>query len=486
MALVIKNNTSATNTLNQLNKNTKAKSKKLAELSSGMRINSAADDASGLSISEKMRVQIRSLDQDNMNTENGNSMLKVAEGAVQSTVDILRTMKEKLLNAANDTNTEDDRETLQQEFNQLCDQIDENANVTYNGMMLMNGEHNNKVVEPGTYTTLVNTSFNEETTPDTSLLDLKDKNGVSLGIMSSDTVTVSYVKQGDTFIKSFPVYDEEAYNRGDRANGPALTLSDLLINGQAGDVAVSSGKETYDEITGDVLSQDLSFIGMDQYGNEVYTHDHKNAITYTATQPGIEGQISGLTISITDRYGEFRRTANTVLDNFQEVIRAQDSSPDNAIVFQTGTKANHAVKVGLTDMRCYALGLRDNDGGYLNIGGQKASSTGKYSNLSDEKFSTIANSQEQANAAINVVETALQKALDQLTEIGSTQSRLDYTSANVVTARDNTQASESVIRDADMAASMTEYTKMNVLEQASQSMLAQANQNSSSVLSLLQ
>ena len=133
-------------------------------------------------------------------------------------------------------------------------------------------------------------------------------------------------------------------------------------------------------------------------------------------------------------------------------------------------------------MRSYALGLRDKDGGYLNVGGQKKSSTGKYSG----DTSRIANSQQQANAAINVVETALQKALDQATQIGATQSRLGYTSANIMTARDNTQASESVIRDADMAASMTEYTKMNVLEQASQSMLAQANQNSSSVLSLLQ
>ncbi len=473
MALVIKNNTSATNTLNQLNKNTKAKSKKLAELSSGMRINSAADDASGLSISEKMRVQIRSLDQDNMNTENGNSMLKVAEGAVNNTIELLRTMKEKLINAANDTNTEQDRETIQREFDQMCDQIDYNAQQTYNGKMLLDGSHNNTVLDPGTYTTLVNTSFNSETTTKTTLLDLKDHNGTSLGILSSDRVTVSYVKQGITYVKDFPVVDEK---------GKKLKLEDLLVNGDKGDVEVSKGKVTYGK-WGKIQSQDFSYLGKDQYGNEVYTPDHANAIAYKATRPGIEGQISGLTISVTDRYGEFRRSANTVLDNFQEVIRAQNPSPDNAIVLQTGTRANRSVKIGLTDMRSYALGLKDNLGGYLNVGGQKKSATGEYS-LLDPK--TVATSQQAANAAINVVETALQKALDQATEIGSVESRLGYTSANIMTARDNTQASESVIRDADMAASMTEYTKMNVLEQASQSMLAQANQNSSSVLSLLQ
>ena len=91
--MVVKNNMSAINTLNTLNKNHSALSKSLAKVSSGMRINSAADDASGYAISERMRVQIRSLDQDNKNTQNGNAMMKVAEGAVSSTVEILKTLK---------------------------------------------------------------------------------------------------------------------------------------------------------------------------------------------------------------------------------------------------------------------------------------------------------------------------------------------------------------------------------------------------------
>ena len=98
-----------------------------------MKINSAGDDASGLSISERMAVQIRSLDQDNQNSQNGVSMLKTAEGAVSSTVDILRTLKEKAINAANDTNTDADRATMQKEFDQAIEQIDENAHQSYNG-----------------------------------------------------------------------------------------------------------------------------------------------------------------------------------------------------------------------------------------------------------------------------------------------------------------------------------------------------------------
>ena len=114
-------------------------------------------------------------------------------------------------------------------------------------------------------------------------------------------------------------------------------------------------------------------------------------------------------------------------------------------------------------MRAQALGLQGAKGNTLNVSTQK-----------------------NANAAINVLDNAIQKALDQQTTIGAIESRLDYTSTNLTTAAENVTASESTIRDADMAKEMTEYTKNNVLLQAAQSMLAQANQNSSSVLSLLQ
>ena len=133
------------------------------------------------------------------------------------------------------------------------------------------------------------------------------------------------------------------------------------------------------------------------------------------------------------------------------------------MVFQVGTKANQAIKVGLTDMRSTALGLKGSNGDTLSV-----------------------STQTKANAAINVLDNAIQKALDQQTTIGSVESRLSYTSSNLTTASENVQSSESTIRDADMAKEMTNYTKNNVLLQAAQSMLAQANQSSSSVLSLLQ
>ena len=133
MAMVVKNNMSAVNTLNTLNKNQSELSKSLQKVSSGMKINSAGDDASGMAISERMRVQVRALDQDDVNTNNGSALLRTAEGAVQSTIEILKTLKDKAINAANDTNTDEDRALIQKEVDRLIDQIDDNALTTYNG-----------------------------------------------------------------------------------------------------------------------------------------------------------------------------------------------------------------------------------------------------------------------------------------------------------------------------------------------------------------
>lgn len=432
MAMVVKNNMSAISTLNTLNKNSSALSKSLQKVSSGMKINGAADDASGYAISERMRVQIRGLDQANQNTQNGSSMMKVAEGAVSSTVDILKTLKEKVINAANDTNTDADRQTIQKELDQSIDQINDNANVTYNGKYLVDGSHNSKV--SATTTSMTNQSLNTGTAFASTFTQLTDRNGNSLNIQTSDTITLSYVKEGKTHTVT--------------ATG-ASTITNILAEGTAAN-DLNAGTAT-------------SVIGKDIAGDTVFTADGSSGLTITAAGTGIENQISGITFSVTDTKGNVKKSANALLDNFSESIRAQNPSNDNSINLQVGTKSNQAIKVGLTDMRAEALGLQAKDGTTLNI-----------------------STKEYANAAINVLDSAVQKALDQQTTIGAVQSRLEYTSSNLTTASENVQSSESTIRDADMAKEMTNYTKNNVLMQAAQAMLSQANQSSSSVLSLLQ
>ena len=440
MAMVVKNNMSAVNTLNILNKNQSALAKSLQKVSSGMKINDAGDDASGYAISERMRVQIRSLDQDNQNTQNGNSMMKTAEGAVASTVEILKTLKEKAINAANDTNTDEDRRTIQKEINQMVDQIDDNALATYNGKYLVDGSRNS--VGTATCTTLSNSALSTASAWGSALTALESRQNESLNIQSTDNVTVSYVRQGKTYTTTFSVGTN--------------TLSDII-----GKTAFNGS----DSVAGSKLvggTTQGAWIGFDKAGNSVYTADNKTALSINAAGAGTTYQISAFTIGITDNTGALRKTANTALDAFNERIRAENKSEDNALVLQTGVRANQAIKVSMTDMRSLALGMKGTDGSVISV-----------------------QTQEKANAAINSIDSALQKALDEQANIGAVQTRLRYTSSNLTTASENVQNSESTIRDADMAKEMTEYTKNNVLLQAAQSMLAQANQNSSAVLSLL-
>ena len=444
MAMVVKNNMSAVNTLNILNKNQSALAKSLQKVSSGMKINDAGDDASGYAISERMRVQIRSLDQDNQNTQNGNSMMKTAEGAVASTVEILKTLKEKAINAANDTNTDEDRRTIQKEINQMVDQIDDNALATYNGKYLVDGSRNSK--GQATCTTLTNAAMSTDTKWGSKLTELKSRTNESLNIQSTDNVSVSYVRQGRTYTTTFSVGSTNALT--DIIKSTAFNGTESLAGTDA--VATASTKNE-------------AFVGFDKAKNSVYTADNKTALSIQAAGTGTTYQISSFTISITDNTGAVRKTANTSLDAFNERIRAENESEDNALTLQTGTKANQAIKVSMSDMRSLALGLKGTDGQVLSV-----------------------QTQDKANAAINTIEAALQKALDEQANIGAVQTRLAYTSSNLTTASENVQNSESTIRDADMAKEMTNYTKNNVLLQAAQSMLAQANQNSSAVLSLLQ
>ena len=441
MAMVVKNNMSALSTLNTLNKNTNALSKSLKKVSSGMKINSAADDASGYAISERMRVQIRSLDQANSNAQNGGSMMKVAEGAVSSTVEILKTLKEKAVNAANDTNTDADRQTIQKELDQSIDQINDNANVTFNGQYLVDGSKNSAT--KATCTALTNQSLSTSTASTDALTSLKARNGDSLNIQSSDTVTVSWVKNGKTYSTSFDVGTKTLQQVFEQKTG----------------LATSETISSYIKIS----SLSSTIVEKDGSDNKVSTASGESALTIVAADSGVNNQISGFTISITDNTGAVRKSANSALDAFDETLRAQNKSEDNSIDLQIGTKANQTIKVGLTDMKAQALGLQGSDNATLQVGNQK-----------------------QANAAINVLDAAIQKALDQQTTIGAVQSRLEYTQSNLTTASENVTAAESTIRDADMAKEMTEYTKNNVLMQAAQSMLAQANQRSSNVLSLLQ
>ena len=475
MAMVVKNNMPARRTLNEIDRNAKAMAKDLSKVSSGLKIRNAADDASGYAISERMDVQVDSLEQANQNTQNGGAMLKTAEGAMQSTVDALRGLKEKALNAANDTNTDADRATMQKEVDQMIDQIDDNAAANYNGKMLIDGSHNNAITDVATHMT--NQNLAENTTPETSLLDLKDRAGNSLGIQETDTITVSYVLNGETHTVTQPMMHKTTklnpdYDSMDPSFGPELlegntaySIEELvgLVGGSWEEDSATRETVLNGSLVDLVKSGDPSYIGINGFGEEIHTADETAGITIKSKTAGIKGQLSGLTICIKDSNGNPRRDANKALE-FSTSIFAENASEDNAIKIQMGTKANQTITAGFSDLRSEALGLK-----------------------TPPPVETLSiATQEDANAAVNVLDNALQKVLDQQTKVGAIQNRLEYTSANLITSSENTLAAKSVITDANMAQQMTSYTKNNILLQASQTMLAQANQSSSSVLSLLQ
>ncbi len=595
MAMVVKNNMSAVRTLATLNTNNTSLQDSLSKVASGLKINTAKDDASGYAISERMRVQIRSLDQANQNSQNASSLMKNAEGAVERTVEILRTLKQKAIDAASDTNTDDDRATIQKELDQLIDQIDDNALITFNGKYLLEGSRSQSGSAVSTHMT--NGSLNTETNLNTRLIDLANRNGESIEINTTDKVTVSFIMGGKTYVStlksvkngtrlgdiysmlntavngtstagtafaevtaatrtalgSATVTDSSTFYVGstkvtDDGNGLSASTntsgitftansSSKLINADTSQISFVYNSQTYtidvfaggdakdtDAIkanaiinsydgysvnsstysstsdhslsinfkaysytsgTGNAASTIMTIdvydntyggtaskvsevstdtsIGTMASGKALETADGKNAVTFKASSTGLDGQISGLSISISDSEGNVKKATNTALDNFKTTIYAANTTADGSVSFQIGASANQAVRVGLMDMRSEALGLKGKDGTTIKI-----------------------TTREAANAAVSAFDNALNKALDQQTTIGAISARLDYTASNLTTSSENVQAAESTIRDADMAKEMTNYTKNNVLLQAAQSMLAQANQNSSAVLSLLQ
>ncbi len=422
--------------LNTLNKHSASMANHLRHISTGLRIANVADDPAGWAIGQRMDVRIRGLDQANRNAQQSKSLLKVADGGISSTVDILRTLKEKAIEAANDTATTADRQTIQKLFDQYADQIDDNALVTYNGKYLLDGSR--QELSQKTQQAFTNEQLGKDTQLGTKLTDLTRRDGSSLNILAGDTVNVSYVKDGKTYSASYAAKD--------------TTVEDIFkqMNAIAGDVFDIAGMS------------DTAEIGTGAAGQTVKTADGESAISVKAKDAGTAGSISGFTIGISDSQGQMKKTVNSALDAFTETIQAKDARADGSLKMQIGADANNTLNIPLGDMSSRALGLRGRDGSVLDVTTQKG-----------------------ANAAMDVLDKALERALDQETTVGAMSSRLDYTISNLTVQSENLTDAKSTLLDADMAKEMLAYTRENVLMQAAMAMLAQNNKNAGWFLSLL-
>ena len=254
-------------------------------------------------------------------------LLTVHKNMVERTKSILKTLKEKAINAANDSNTDADRATMQKEFDQAIDQIDENAHQTYNGQTLVDGSKEHYVPSPGTYTSMTNETLSSDTDDFTYLTDLKDSEGNSLLIDSTDTMTVSYVMNGKTYTASTKV-------------------GDIMLNG------------IFDNTVGDsdiVLRTPVdNTVGTNEFGETVMNPSGRAALTFMSQRPGVDNQIAGLTITFQDKYGTAKRRANALFEHLSITVKAKNPGEDHSIAIKDGEKE---LKISFSDLTAYGLGF---------------------------------------------------------------------------------------------------------------------------------
>ena len=397
--MVVQHNLQAMNANRMLNVTTGAQSKSTEKLSSGYKINRAADDAAGLSISEKMRKQIRGLDQASSNAQDGVSAVQTAEGALTEVHSMLQRMNELAVQSANGTNSKDDRDAIQSEIDQLSKEIDRVSETTkFNEIYLLKGSatknSNSRGLKAGdtvgTYKGLSVTATQAKT--------IKSGDDVSLGVV---------------VIKS----DNAAVWDGTKAQAGTVDLS------------LAVGKDT-------------NTAAADTYAGTDYTVDNTKA------------NLNGLKV------GDTVKAMATVASDGTITLSATGIPNPLEFNLHVGSEsaANNKISVTIESMGAESLGIK----------GLKV------------------DTEVDATASIDTIEDAIKKVSAQRSALGAIQNRLEHTIDNLDNVVENTTAAESRIRDTDMAEEMVNYSKNNILAQAGQSMLAQANQSTQGVLSLLQ
>ena len=480
--MVVQHNLQAMNANRMLNITTGSQSKSAEKLSSGYRINRAADDAAGLSISEKMRKQIRGLDQASTNAEDGVSAVQTAEGALTEVHSMLQRMNELAVQASNGTNSKTDRDAIQSEIDQLTTEIDRVAETTkFNETYLLKGDADGAtkdVYMNGHDAGLKGTLTDGATTATFKVAAgaLDDGKKVTIGgkeytIGSKADDVKALIKKpaqavdpntkvtidGTTYeIKN----DGKIYKSGDLTK--ALTkkdlggtdagdadLNDFKALVKAGAKVSIDGKDyaiMKDENTDNVDDADSSIISatkaVELMTTELTTANNIGATKTAATiAAGTYASDTGIEFTITKGTAEVAEKLNFNL--------------------HVGSDADMTNKINVN--------IETMSSSYLGIKGL---------NVSDD--TGVA-----ATYAVDAIADALQKVSDQRSSLGAVQNRLEHTIANLDNVVENTTSAESRIRDVDMAEEMVEYSKNNILAQAGQSMLAQANQATQGVLSLL-
>ncbi len=420
MGMVVQHNMTAANANRNLGVTASNLAKSTEKLSSGYKINRAGDNAAGLAISEKMRGQIRGLDQASTNAEDGISLIQTAEGALTETHSIIQRMRELAVQSSSDTNTDDDRTQIQNEIDQLTEEVDRIANTTeFNTKKLLNGDRK------GAVSSKLGTGKLEGTFAKANVKAMTSTAKFSMAAVT-DVIRIEITAD---------ITDANAGFNTDNVN-----LTSIFGNVKQDGTNVT--------LTGAKAGTGVAKIELDEalFYNKLSADGVNGGTKITLEISGANNLKAGDVITIT--MGEAIKT---------------ESAPTgkDALRLQVGANAGQEIKLGINDMGTKALKI-SKDGNALDV-----------------------SSQTGAAKAIEAYDMAIQKVSTERAKLGATQNRLEHTIANLDTSSENLQSAESSLRDTDMAEEMTRYSKNNILMQAGQSMLAQANQSTQGVLSLL-
>ena len=470
--MVVQHNLTAMNSNRMLGITTKTQAKSTEKLSSGYKINRAADDAAGLSISEKMRKQIRGLTQASSNAQDGISAVQTAEGALNEVQDMLQRMNELAVKSANGTNSETDRDYIQNEIDQLTTEIDRVAETTkFNETYLLKG---NKQAAPEAAVAYKANTLKQNQ-------KLYNANGEEL--------------TDDTLDKAINA-GEEVY----KATKATTTTSNNTLSGITVTAAVKDGTYTYSQA--DSKWKDAN--GQDVTGITVGTGTPQDNDTITVKYVGDETQKAATTDYNAGAPGKLydadgNKIAANALESYFEI--KDDGTGNKTVSLKEGktlytddkgtTKLDDTTLVNYVDAtstKTATLTLKlhvgadatDNNQISVDIDAMSADGLGVKNLKVDGADDT------NAKNAIDTIKAAIQTVSTQRSALGAVQNRLEHTINNLDNVVENTTSAESQIRDTDMATEMVKYSNNNILAQAGQAMLAQSNQANQGVLSLLQ
>jgi len=467
--MIINHNISALNTYRQLGVNTGATSKALEKLSSGLRINRAADDAAGLAISEKMRGQIRGLEQAQRNAQDSISLIQTAEGALNESHAILQRMRELAVQSSNDTNTAEDRNKLQAEVDQLAEELTRIASTTeFNTQKLLDGTFD------GTFHIGANATQNislQISNMDANKLGVAGAHGAQFDIASAtDSLGAGLIADGE-----YKVIELDDNSQVDDAAGTGTLVAKYALQGSDGKIyAVSEDGLEYAALTSEVDLDDLATgqVAVD-YGASDNTDD--NLIFADRVIDG--------TITIDSGAGTARASvAETTLANDTYTVKAGADIASVSVAYALLNSKGEVVAQSTNGQNWKSV---------TDVTGDDVLTTVTALTTADTEIVVGTNgglnisTQDSADAAITTINSALETVSAQRSALGAVQNRLDHTINNLGAAAENLTAAESRIRDVDMAKEMMEFTKNNILTQAAQAMLAQANQQPQGVLQLL-